>query len=76
MPSSNRQRSRPSEQQVPGPREIDCVHLSAIGKNAQKIEKSCITVYSAIDRLLGEALAALAGVADNETVTEAQRGAA
>ena len=49
----------------------------AIEKNAQKIEKSCGTVYSAIDRLLGEALAALAGVAvDDDAQPVSDRGAA
>lgn len=49
---------------------------SAIGTNALKIEKSCGAVYSAIDRLLGEALAALAGVAEDEARPAPERGAA
>ncbi|MXP21536.1 Fis family transcriptional regulator [Gordonia sp. HNM0687] len=57
---------------------IDDIKKTAgtIEKNAQKIEKSCSTIYSTIDRLLGEALAALAGAADDEAESESERGAA
>lgn len=62
-------------EQLSGIRDIKKT-ANAIERNAQKIEKSCGTIYSAIDRLLGEALTALAGVTDDEAQTESERGAA
>lgn len=48
----------------------------AIANNVRKIENTCGTVYSTIDRLLADALDALAGVDTEGPAAEAERGVA
>ncbi|MET4164944.1 MULTISPECIES: Fis family transcriptional regulator [Gordonia] len=48
----------------------------AIANNVRKIENTCGTVYSIIDRLLADALDALAGVDSEGPAAEAERGVA
>lgn len=48
----------------------------AIANNVRKIENTCGTVYSTIDRLLADALDALAGVDSEGPAAEAERGVA
>ena len=48
----------------------------AIANNVRKIENTCGAVYSAIDRLLADALNALAGVDSDDSAIATERGVA